>query len=119
MDTHHTFKRGLLSLAAISMALFTPVGVSAQEEVLEEIVVQGYRDSLKRSLNIKKDSIGVVDAISAEDLGKFPDRHLGEALQRVPGVTLQRDFASNGEGRRISVRGVLRHTGARSVAHLN
>ena len=75
-------------------------------EMIEEVVVTGFRDSLKRSLDLKRDAVGVVDAISAEDLGKFPDRHLGEALQRVPGVTLQRSQDSNGEGRRISVRGL-------------
>ncbi len=80
--------------------------VQKKTEVIEEIIVTGFRDSLKRSLDIKRDSVGIVDAISAEDLGKFPDRHLGEALQRVPGVTLQRSQDSNGEGRRISVRGL-------------
>jgi iron complex outermembrane recepter protein len=57
---------------------------------LEEIVVTGIRASLQKSLDIKQQSVGVVDAISAEDIGAFPDASLGEAMQRIPGVTVTR-----------------------------
>ena len=57
---------------------------------LEEIVVTGIRASLQKSLDIKMQSVGVVDAISAEDIGAFPDASLGEAMQRIPGVTVTR-----------------------------
>src|SRR3982750_767083 len=95
-----------------SKALFTIVGgavlinpVFAQEqasEELEEVVVTGMRGSLKQSMEIKRDSIGVVDAITAEDIGKFPDTNLAESLQRIPGVAIDRQ---NGEGSQVTVRG--------------
>lgn len=66
------------------------------------IVVTGIRASLKSSLNIKRQGIGVIDAISAEDIGKFPDTNLAESLQRITGVSIDR---SNGEGQFVTVRG--------------
>ncbi len=68
----------------------------------EEIVVTGIRASLERAMDIKRESQGVVDAISAEDIGKFPDTNLAESLQRIPGVSIDR---RNGEGARVTVRG--------------
>lgn len=70
---------------------------------LEEITVTGYRSSLEAALNVKKNAVGAVDAIIAEDIAKFPDQNLAEALQRVPGIAIQRDA---GEGRAITVRGL-------------
>src|SRR3546814_13495118 len=52
------------------------------------IIVTGVRGSLERAMDIKRESSGVVDAISAEDIGKFPDTNLAESLQRVPGVSI-------------------------------
>jgi TonB-dependent receptor len=60
------------------------------------------RASLERSIAIKRDSFGVVDAISAEDIGKFPNTNLAESLQRIPGVSIDR---VNGEGSTVTVRG--------------
>jgi iron complex outermembrane receptor protein len=57
---------------------------------LQEIVVTGIRGSLERALQIKRMSLGVVDAISAEDIGQFPDASIGEAIARIPGVTVNR-----------------------------
>lgn len=68
----------------------------------EEIVVTGIRSSLERAADIKRNGKGVVDAISAEDIGKFPDSNLAESLQRVTGVSIDR---SNNEGNQITVRG--------------
>ena len=67
-----------------------------------DIVVTGIRASLRESINIKRNSQGVVDAISAEDIGKFPDTNLAESLQRITGVSIDR---SNGEGSFVTVRG--------------
>ena len=67
-----------------------------------EIVVTGIRASLRESMNIKRNAQGVVDAISAEDIGKFPDTNLAESLQRITGVSIDR---SNGEGSTVTVRG--------------
>ncbi len=68
----------------------------------DEIVVTGVRASLERSIALKRDSFGVVDAISAEDIGKFPNTNLAESLQRVTGVSIDR---VNGEGSTVTVRG--------------
>ena len=64
---------------------------AAQEVASEEaIVVTGIRASLQKSMNIKRNAQGVVDAISAEDIGKFPDTNLAESLQRITGVSIAR-----------------------------
>jgi len=68
----------------------------------DEVVVTGIRASLERSIAIKRDSTGVVDAISSEDIGKFPDTNLAESLQRITGVSINR---VNGEGATVTVRG--------------
>jgi TonB-dependent receptor len=68
----------------------------------DEIVVTGIRASLSAAADIKRDAVGVVDAISAEDIGKFPDTNLAESLQRITGVSIDR---SNGEGSTVTVRG--------------
>ncbi|WP_421838107.1 TonB-dependent receptor [Novosphingobium sp.] len=75
---------------------------AASDEPAATIVVTGIRASLKSSLNIKRSGIGVIDAISAEDIGKFPDTNLAESLQRITGVSIDR---SNGEGQFVTVRG--------------
>jgi TonB-dependent receptor len=74
----------------------------AQSDAGDDIVVTGIRASLERSIAIKRDSAGVVDAISAEDIGKFPDTNLAESLQRITGVSINR---TNGEGALVTVRG--------------
>lgn len=86
---------GVLSTVAASQAL-------GQEPIVEEVLVTGIRGSLQRSMDVKRDNIGVVDAISAEDIGKFPDTNLAESLQRISGVSIDR---SGGEGQLITVRG--------------
>ena len=70
----------------------------------DDIVVVGLRGSLQRNLDIKRDSAGVVDVISAEDIGKFPDSNVAASLQRLPGVSIQRS-GSRGEPTGITVRG--------------
>ncbi len=75
---------------------------NAQPDTTSEIVVTGVRASLERSIAIKRDSFGVVDAISAEDIGKFANTNLAESLQRITGVSIDR---VNGEGSTVTVRG--------------
>jgi TonB-dependent receptor len=75
---------------------------NASSQDLSEVVVTGIRASLQSAMDAKRDSIQIIDAISAEDIGKFPDKNLGEALQRVTGVQISR---SDGEGRNVTVRG--------------
>lgn len=83
-------------LAAFSSTAF------AQEDVKDEIIATGIRSSLEKSMDIKRSADGVVDAISAEDMGKFPNTNLAEALQRITGVSISR---VNGEGSEVTVRG--------------
>jgi TonB-dependent receptor len=87
---------------ALGVASFA-VPVMAESNTIEEVVVTGIRGSLMDAMNTKRDAQGVVDAISAEDIGKFPDTNLAESLQRISGVSIDRDI---GEGSRITVRGV-------------
>ncbi len=67
-----------------------------QDSTVSEVVVTGIRGSLQKSLDIKRTSLGVVDAISSEDIGKFPDSNLAAALQRIPGVSVSRGTSSVG-----------------------
>src|SRR6185312_15872358 len=77
--------------AAGASDVAAPTLPSAQSaNALQEIVVTGIRGSLQRALQIKKLSMGVVDAVSAEDIGQFPDSSIGESVGRIPGVTLNR-----------------------------
>ena len=78
------------------------VGESSDEVVLDTITVTGIRASLAEALDIKRDASSFVDAITAEDIGKFPDKNVADALQRVPGVAITR---SGGEGQFVSIRG--------------
>ena len=70
---------------------------------LQEIVVTGIRASLERAMDIKRDADYVVDSISAEDLGKFPDANVAESLQRITGVAIDRNQV--GEGQTVTIRG--------------
>jgi len=79
-----------------------PAPPSAQDGNGGDIVITGIRASLRESMNIKRNAQGIVDAISAEDIGKFPDTNLAESLQRITGVSIDR---SNGEGSKVTVRG--------------
>ncbi|WP_216838995.1 TonB-dependent receptor [Caulobacter sp. S45] len=79
---------------------------------VSEVVVTGLRGSLQKNLDIKRNSTGIVDAISAEDIGKFPDSNLAAAIQRIPGVSISRGATSlggvptsTGDATEITVRG--------------
>ncbi|GAA5190174.1 TonB-dependent receptor [Ferrimonas gelatinilytica] len=99
-----TFKHHLLA-SSIAVALGATTPVMAEEvdtSNVETIEVRGLRASQQANLNEKRFSNSVVDVITAEDVGKFPDRNVAESLQRIPGVTIQRQF---GEGASVSIRG--------------
>ena len=91
---------GLLATPALAQQAAAP---PADDTVVSDIIVTGFRSSLAAALDAKRVSSGVVDVIKAEDIAKFPDANLAEALQRVPGVAIVRE---GGEGRTISVRGL-------------
>jgi hypothetical protein len=65
-------------------------------------MVTGYRASLQRAMDIKRNSNSIVDAISAEDIGKFPDRNAAESLAHLPGISVDRLY---GEGEKVSING--------------
>src|SRR5690606_34871451 len=96
-----------------SRAMFTVVGgmivvnpafaQDAQDATqLDAVQVTGIRNSLSQAMDIKRDSAGVVDAISAEDIGRFPDTNLAESLQRITGISIER---RDGEGAQVTARG--------------
>lgn len=91
-----------LTAAVASVISLTAGSMAYAQDDAEEIVVTGIKASLQQAMDIKRDSAGVVDAISAEDMGKFPDTNLAESLQRITGVSISR---ANGEGSQITVRG--------------
>ncbi len=92
----------VLAIGCVAQPALAQVAAASDEPVGDEIVVSGIRKSLRDSMDVKRDSQGVVDAISAEDIGKFPDTNLAEALQRITGVSIDRN---SGEGSKVTVRG--------------
>lgn len=108
-QSKHSSRRWKQTALAIAisgaMPMLAPSYAVAQDGALalEEVVVTGIRGSLKRSLDVKRDSNQIVDAISAEDVGKFPDANVAESLQRITGVAIDR---TGGEGQFITVRGL-------------
>jgi iron complex outermembrane receptor protein len=105
----NTFKKGLLaSSIAMILAGASSQAIAAEEtakvnkDEVEVIQVTGIRGSLKASLNAKRFSNAVIDAVSSEDIGKFPDGDVGESLARIPGVAVNRQF---GQGSQVSIRG--------------
>lgn len=97
------------SIVAVSIAsaLASSMSLAAEQDAndkkdIEVIEVKGIKGSVVKAMDIKRSSSGVVDAISAEDLGKFPDTNLAESLQRITGVSIDR---KNNEGNQVSVRG--------------
>ncbi|MGB9988971.1 TonB-dependent receptor [Pseudoduganella rhizocola] len=75
---------------------------AAAEDAPSVVEVRGIRETLKRNLAEKRDAMNIVDSVTAEDLGKFPDKNVADSLQRVPGISVDRTW---GEGRDIFVRG--------------
>lgn len=73
-----------------------------QAQKIQAVTVTGYRASLQKSLNLKRNAASIVDAISAEDVGKFPSTNVAESLAHLPGVTVDRQF---GEGNKVSILG--------------
>lgn len=105
------FKLSMLTLALAAAGSSTMVFAQqentdtqrAQEEAVEVIAVRGFRRSLQESQNIKMFNSSIVEAVSAEDIGKLPDVSIAESLARLPGLTAQR---LNGRSQVISIRGL-------------
>lgn len=106
-----TFKKSVLAtnIALLMSGALSVSAIAAEAEAenvntdnIEKIEVRGLRASMKASINAKRFSDAVVDAVTAEDIGKFPDGDVGESLARIPGVTVNRQF---GQGQQVSIRG--------------
>ena len=103
------FFAGLLVVALAGLAVSMPALAQDEDEddmdleAIDEVVVTGIRSSLRSNLDAKRFADSISDSINAEDIGKFPDKNVADALQRVPGVSITR---SGGEGQRVDVRGL-------------
>jgi TonB-dependent receptor len=107
MNIRRTRARSLLmgtSLLSGVAILALSASAAVAQDTVETVTVTGYRASLESSTMTKKQAIGFSDAVFAEDIGKFPDTNLAEAMNRIPGITLTRDIT--GEGVNISIRGL-------------
>jgi iron complex outermembrane receptor protein len=96
-----------LAIATPAMAQQTADGTSSQanasqDDQSQDIVVTGIRASLRAALETKRNANAIVDSVSAEDVGKFPNTNVAEALTLVPGVTVDRAF---GQGEKVSILG--------------
>ncbi|HEY5289551.1 MAG TPA: TonB-dependent receptor plug domain-containing protein, partial [Caulobacteraceae bacterium] len=109
MKFRRTLLIGSASLAALAISVDSAMAADANSgTTVQEVVVPGIRQSLEKAIAIKRVSENSVDAISATDIGKLPDKNIADALQRLPGVAIQ--GAAGGEGGfdeadRVSIRG--------------
>jgi len=108
LSSRHPAPLPIAILLALSVGVNTvsaqtpPAGEDAA--TLDTLTVTGYRYSIEKSLDQKREADSIVDVITAEDISKFPDRNVADALQRVPGVIISRD--DGGEGKTVSIRGL-------------
>jgi iron complex outermembrane receptor protein len=110
-EASHRVRRSALLSAAISSCLTMGAhaaqpaspATSTTSEPLEEVIVTGFRASLADALQNKRESNQIIESVSAEDIGKFPDQNVAESLQRLPGVSIDR---SNGVGTKARIRGL-------------
>jgi iron complex outermembrane recepter protein len=93
-----------LSIAMIAALGSSYVAAAPEDEQVEEIVVTGIRSSLTKALDVKRNNTQIVDAIVAEDIGKFPDNNVIESMQRITGVQVTN--RGSGEVAGISIRGL-------------
>jgi TonB-dependent receptor len=99
----YTFKKKMLAASIAAVTVMTSQAMAQDNPPVEEVLVTGIRAATENALQIKRDSSGVVDAISAEDIGKMPDQNLAESLQRITGISISRN---NGEGAEVTARGI-------------
>src|SRR6202451_1205581 len=102
--------------SALGMSMMVPIALSyaqtppssSASDTLEEVIVSGIRFSLIQSLEAKRNADSAVDVVTAEDIGKMPDKNIADSLQRVPGLTVSSAGANEGgfdENDRVSMRG--------------
>lgn len=99
-----TIKAVNTALLCGSAATLVMLGMAANaQDLVEEVLVQGIRASQANAISTKRDAASVVDAISAEDIGKLPDVTIADSLQRIPGIQVER---TAGEGGPVQIRGL-------------
>lgn len=94
--------------AACAMAIFAAGSVQAQQsdaQKVEGVVVTGIRKGIEDAISVKRNSDSIVEAVSAEDIGKLPDISVAESVARLPGVTVQRSVTT-GRAQGVSIRGM-------------
>jgi len=94
-------RKSLLTAAIVSCLAFPALAQQSPQD-LDTVTVVGIRASLEKSLDTKRNNVTVSEAITAEDIGKFPSTNVAEAFSQIPGVTLDRRF---GQGERVSIDG--------------
>ncbi len=100
------------SMSLVLGTMGSVLAFAATADGVEEVVITGQRASIESAQQIKKNSSVIVDSIVAEDIGKLPDRSVTEALQRVPGVSVNRYDTMgdpehfSGEGSGVAIRGL-------------
>lgn len=98
----------LLLIGAATPAFAQQADQAAQPAQVEQVVVSGIRASLQQALQKKRNADSVVEVVSAEDIGKLPDKNVADAVQRVPGVNISSSAGGEGgfsENDRVSIRG--------------
>ena len=93
-----------LSMSFTSIVSANESDINAKKEI-EVIAVKGIRNSILKAQHLKRNADSVVDAISADDLGKFSDAAISDSIQRIPGVQIERNDGGQ-EGDRVSIRGL-------------
>jgi iron complex outermembrane receptor protein len=98
--------------SALGIAMLVPpslaLAAAPDNTALEEIVVTGIRRSVELSIEAKRDAIGLTEVVTAEDIGKMPDKNVADSLARLPGITTSAAGANEGgfdENDRVSMRG--------------
>ncbi|APG61883.1 TonB-dependent receptor [Sphingorhabdus lutea] len=94
-----------MSCASTALAQQNSAANNSAENASEtdEIVVTGFRASLESALSAKRDSNLIIESVTSEDIGKFPDQNIAESLQRLPGIQIDRE---NGQGTKVRIRGL-------------
>jgi TonB-dependent receptor len=106
MTIRSACKRFCTTLVTLSLFLIPMSASYAQDvadEAIEEIVVRGIKYSQQQAIGMKRDAVGIMDAISANDMGRLPDKNAAESVDRLPGVSISTD---QGEGRFVIIRGI-------------
>jgi iron complex outermembrane recepter protein len=107
------FKSALLGMTSLTVLATGAAVAQDGGEAPEVITVQGIRQSLQQSIAQKREADGITEVITATDIGRFPDKNVAESLQRLTGITIQREY---GEGERVSIRGIASN---RNLTQLN